>query len=67
MQEALLHAVVGANLLQNIPGKLAVELVGDGAHGNGGDADNGGDGDEEGENPDLRYIQGDDEGDDPSD
>lgn len=48
MQEAFLHAVVGANLLQNIPGKLAVELVSNGAHDNGDHADDGGDGNEEG-------------------
>jgi hypothetical protein len=47
VQEALLHAVVGADLFQNIPGELAVELVGEGAHGNGDDAHDGGDGNEE--------------------
>jgi len=48
MQEALLHAVVGADLLQNIPGELAIELVSNGAHGNGDNADDSGDGNEEG-------------------
>ena len=48
VQEALLHAIVGADLLQDIPGELPVELVGDGTHADGDHADDGGDGDEEG-------------------
>jgi hypothetical protein len=34
VQEPLLHAVVGANLLEDVPGKLAVELVGTVRNGN---------------------------------
>jgi len=48
VQEALLHAVVGADLLQNVPGKLPVQLVGKRAHDDGDDADDGRDGNEEG-------------------
>lgn len=47
VEEALLHAVVGADLLQNVPGKLAVQLIGDEAHGDGDDANDGGNRNEE--------------------
>ncbi len=58
MQEALLHAVVGTNLLEDIPGELAVQLVGDAAHENGDDANDCGDGDQEGlaEQPHVLII-----------
>ena len=34
MKESLLHPIVSANLLENIPGKFTVELIGNTAHGN---------------------------------
>ncbi len=48
VQEPLLHAVVGADLLQDVPGKLSVQLIRNGAHDNGDHADDGGHGNEEG-------------------
>ena len=34
MKESLLHPVIGSNLLQDIPGKLVVQLIGDIGHHN---------------------------------
>lgn len=38
MQEALLHAVIGTNVLENVPSKLLIELPGNVYHDNGGDS-----------------------------
>lgn len=38
MKEALLHAIVGANVLKNVPSKLLVELPGNVYHDNSGDS-----------------------------
>lgn len=48
VEEPLLHAVVGANLLENVPGELAIELVGKVRNGNRDDANDHGGGNEEG-------------------
>lgn len=47
MQESLLHAIVCTNLLQDIPGELAIELIGKVSNRNRGDADDDRDRDEE--------------------
>lgn len=39
MKEALLHAIIGANVLENVPSKLLVELPGNVYHDDGGDSD----------------------------
>lgn len=44
MKEALLHAIIGANVLENIPSKLLVELPGNVHHDNGGDSNDDGSG-----------------------
>ncbi len=47
-EEPLLHAVVGTDLLEDVPGKLAVELPGHEARGDGSHSDDDRNGDEEG-------------------
>jgi hypothetical protein len=55
MEEALLHAVVGTNRLENVPCKFLVQLPGDEAHDDEADGDNDGDRNQEATNvaPDL--------------
>lgn len=48
MQEAVLHAVVGADLLEDIPGKDLVQLVGDEGDDDGAEAEDDGNGNEVG-------------------
>lgn len=46
MEESLLHAIVGSNMLEDIPSKLLVELPSDEAVADGADTNDAGDGDQ---------------------
>ncbi len=59
MEETLLHAVVCANVLEDIPGEFLIQLPGAKGHADGGESNNGRNGDEKGLDVAPEFMRGD--------